>query len=289
MRKVLVIADLEEPGLATRRGLEMADKLKAAAEVIAFVYAPLKQLKVSEDSRASIKKQLIADREQEVQARIDRSRHEGQKVKLRVVWEKDVAGWVTNHCAHGNYALVVKTRRQSETIIHTSSDWQLLRECPAPLLIVAAGKWPRTKRVRASLDLSTRIPAKKKLNEKILEEALELAELMETSVDIICAIEIPTLLSDLDLVDARSYVADAREAMAPNIKALAKKFNLSEEDFHVKRGPVDKVIASEAASRRAQIVVMGTVGRKGVKARLLGNTAERVLRHLKTDVLALKP
>jgi len=31
------------------------------------------------------------------------------------------------------------------------------------------------------------------------------------------------------------------------------------------------------------------VGRKGVKARLLGNTAEQVLRHMKTDVLAIKP
>ncbi len=289
MRKVLVIADLEEPGLATRRGLELADKLKASAEVVAFVYAPLNQLKISDDSRASIKNKLIAEREEEVQARIERSRHEGQKVKLRVVWEKDVAGWVTRHCAHVKFELVVKTRRPSETIIHTSSDWQLLRECSAPLLIVAEEKWPRTKPVLASVDLSTRIPAKKKLNEDILAKALELAAFMDTTVDIICAIEIPRLLSDLDLVDARSYVADAKEQMAPNIKSLAKKFHLAEDDFHVKRGPVEKVIASEAAATRAQIVVMGTVGRKGVKARLLGSTAERVLEHLKTDVLALKP
>jgi universal stress protein E len=34
---------------------------------------------------------------------------------------------------------------------------------------------------------------------------------------------------------------------------------------------------------------MGTVGRQGIKAKLLGNTAESVLHHLKTDVLALKP
>jgi universal stress protein E len=34
---------------------------------------------------------------------------------------------------------------------------------------------------------------------------------------------------------------------------------------------------------------MGTVARKGVRARLLGNTAEEVLRHLHTDVLAIKP
>ena len=50
-----------------------------------------------------------------------------------------------------------------------------------------------------------------------------------------------------------------------------------------------RVINSRAAKVRAQIVVMGTVGRKGVKARLIGNTAEKVLDHLKTDVLAIKP
>ena len=61
------------------------------------------------------------------------------------------------------------------------------------------------------------------------------------------------------------------------------------KSFHIKRGPVEKVITSRAAKVRAQVVVMGTVARKGVKARLLGNTAEKVLRHMKTDVLAIKP
>ncbi len=48
------------------------------------------------------------------------------------------------------------------------------------------------------------------------------------------------------------------------------------------------MVASRAAKVRAQLVVIGTVGRKGVRARLLGNTAEKVLLHLKTDVLAIK-
>ena len=77
--------------------------------------------------------------------------------------------------------------------------------------------------------------------------------------------------------------------MQPQIEKLAAAHGLPEALFHCKQGPVEKVITSYAASVRAQIVVMGTVARKGVKARLLGNTAERVLRHMKTDVLAIKP
>ena len=100
---------------------------------------------------------------------------------------------------------------------------------------------------------------------------------------------IPSLLADLDLIDTRAYVKNAKKDMAPNVSALAKQLGIPEKAFHIKKGPVERVIASQAASTRAQIVVLGTVGRKGVKARLLGNTAERVLRHLKTDILALKP
>ena len=289
MGKILVIADLKGEGIATPRGLELADKLGLQAEVVAFTYAHLKPLKVDASERANIKKRLLADREAEVQKRIDKWIRPGQKVKLSIIWEKDVAAWTTRRCSRGDYDIVVKTGRRSETLAHTSTDWQLLRECPASVVIVAEKKWSRTKPVLASLDLGSQVPEKKKLNQKILAQGKALAEAMDTSLELICAIEVPVLLSDLDIIDPWTYVANAKKEMAPHISALAKQFDLPEKSFHVKRGPVEKVIASQAASKRAQLVIMGTVGRKGVKARLLGNTAEKVLRHLRTDVMALKP
>ena len=77
--------------------------------------------------------------------------------------------------------------------------------------------------------------------------------------------------------------------MRPHLLDLAKAHDLPEKAFRCKRGPVEKVISSDAAKLCAQIVVLGTIGRRGVRARLIGNTAEGVLRHLKTDVLAVKP
>lgn len=291
MGKILVIADVkgEGKGIATRRGLKLADRLNLETEVVAFVHAPLGHLKAAKSDIPAIKDKLLKDREVEVQGRIDRALRHGQKVRLKVVWEKDVAAWVTKQCARGDYEMVVKTGRRSETLAHTSTDWQLLRECPAPVVIVAEKKWSRTQPVMASLDLGTSVPVKKKLNELILQRAISLAEVLGVELEIISAIEVPTLLADLDLVDPRIYIKEAKEDMAPLIQSLAKKFDLPEKRFIIKRGPAEKVITSQAAAKRAQLVVMGTVGRKGVKARLLGNTAEKVLRHLKTDVLALKP
>ena len=59
--------------------------------------------------------------------------------------------------------------------------------------------------------------------------------------------------------------------------------------MRIESGETEKVIPSAAARLQAQLVVMGTVGRHGVNARLIGNTAERVLMRLRTDVLAIKP
>ncbi len=289
MGKLLIIADEKGKGYATPRGLELAAKLGLDAEVVAFTYVSFKHLKVDDEQGAKIRQQLVEDRREEIQARIDKHRREDQKASLKVVWDKDIVGWVKRQCARSKYDYVVKTGRRSETLVHTSTDWQLLRECPAPVMIVSDKKWHRTQPVLAALDLSTKLRAKKHLNHEILGHAKHLAEALGVDLHIISAIEIPTLLADLDLVDPSAYVREARESMAPNIRSLSKMHDVPEADFDSKRGPVYGVIASRAADVRAQVVVMGTVGRKGVKARLLGNTAEEVLRHLKTDVITLKP
>lgn len=289
MGKLLIIADIDDKCFATPRGLELAAKLGQGAEVVAFTYAPLKRLKVSGREQEVIRNKLLEERRQVVQARIDKYRTEGQKVSLRVVWEKHLNEWVNEHCAEDRYVAVVKTGHRSESIVHEPTDWQLLREAPLPVLIVAEKKWYRTKPVLATLDLSTSSRQKRELNHKVLAAAKWLAATLEVGLELVAVVEVPTLLSDLDLVDPLAYFKDARESMQPNIEALARAHDLPESAFVCKRGPVEKVITSHAAEVRAQIVVMGTVGRKGLKARLIGNTAEKVLGHLKTDVLAIKP
>ena len=289
MAKLLIIADLEGKGHATPRGLELAHKLGVDAEVVAFAYASLDRLGIGKTEQAAVRTRLLDERRRVVQARIDKHRESGQKVGLTVAWEKDIHKWINKACAGHTYLAVIKTGHRSDSLVHTSTDWQLLRECPAPVLIVAAKKWHRTRPVLVTLDLGTTVAVKRKLNHRVLQSGQQLANALGVDLEIIAAIEIPTLLSDLDLVDPIAYTRKIRESMAPHIKELAEDHGLPEKSFHCKRGPVEKVITSRAAKVRAQIVVMGTVGRKGVRAHLLGNTAEKVLRHLKTDVLAIKP
>tara|TARA_R110000823_G_scaffold132777_6_gene261264 strand:+ start:4177 stop:5046 length:870 start_codon:yes stop_codon:yes gene_type:complete len=289
MGNMLIVADLEDVCCATPRGLRLAARLGLDVEIVAFTYVSLDSLRSNAAGQERVRKQLLAMRREEMQAQIDAHRRDGQRVKLRVEWQKDIDRWILRECSKGRFDLVVKTGHRSESVVHTSTDWVLLRECPVPVLLVARKKWHRTKPVLAALDLSTAKKSKQALNARVLRAAVELARGLGVELEIITAVEIPTLLADLDLVEPRAFERNARKDMQPQIEKLAAAHGLPEALFHCKQGPVEKVITSYAASVRAQIVVMGTVARKGVKARLLGNTAERVLRHMKTDVLAIKP
>ncbi|MCP5129464.1 MAG: universal stress protein [Pseudomonadales bacterium] len=289
MGKLLIIADIEDTCAATQRGLQLAARLGLAAEVVAFTYEGLAGLNMNAEQKAQVRKRLLEQRDTSVRKRIEECRTEDQKVSFKTVWEKNLHHWIAKQCASGRYLAVVKTGHRSESLVHTSLDWQLLRDCPVPVLIVARKRWPRSRPVLATLDLASKSAHQRALNRKVLETAKQLAAGLDVELEVIAAIEVPVLLADLDLVDPIAYARDAEAAMGPRIAELAKACDVPPGAFHCKRGPVERVIASRAAKVGAQIVVMGTIGRKGVKGALLGNTAEKVLRHLKTDVLALKP
>ena len=78
MGKILIIADIEGDGIATPRGLELAQRLGHTVEVYAFVYAPLGRLKLGATEKAVVRKKLLAEREALVQSRIDRFASDGQ-------------------------------------------------------------------------------------------------------------------------------------------------------------------------------------------------------------------
>ncbi len=73
------------------------------------------------------------------------------------------------------------------------------------------------------------------------------------------------------------------------MKALRQKFSIGERMTHVEKGLPEEVIPDLAEHLQAGIVVLGTVGRTGLSAAFLGNTAEQVIDHLRCDLLVIKP
>lgn len=288
MTKLLIVDDIEEKCVALPRGLQLAEAMDLEPEVVAFTWANLKRLRLDATKSAEVKKKLMDDRRAELAARVEQYQVGDRKVKTQVVWAEDIHTWI-NRRAEGDYAAVVKTRHQSESLAHTSTDWHLLRGCSAPVLLVGRKKWKKGGGILATVDLDTGNRTKHKLNADVVLEARHYAEMFDLPLSVLAVIEVPTLLADLDLVDVKTWAKERKAELQPVLEALAEDTGLPVSAFKLKRGPVAKTIVSEAYEQKAQLVVMGTVARKGVKAQVIGNTAENVLNLLKTDTLTLKP
>ena len=73
------------------------------------------------------------------------------------------------------------------------------------------------------------------------------------------------------------------------MKSLRQKFGIDEDHTHVREGFPEEVIPEVAKEIEAELVILGTVGRTGLSAALLGNTAEHVISKLSCNLLAIKP
>ena len=74
-----------------------------------------------------------------------------------------------------------------------------------------------------------------------------------------------------------------------SMAAHATEFEIDVTHTHVEEGLPERVIEEVADKIDAELVVLGTIGRTGISAALIGNTAEHVIDQLNCDVLALKP
>ena len=285
---VLIVADREgQEQVALARGLELAKAIGADAEVVGFCYESLASLDLVH--RHEAKRQLLAKRRESLAAQIDEYRPPGLNVELIVAWDKLVHLWVDSHAHRTSSDVVVRTAHRSETFLYTPTDWHLLRECEAPVLIAAEHIWHPTRSIVAAIDLGSHSHVKQDLNDTIIATAKRYAEALDCALHLVYVIHVSTVLKDLHLMDADAHVEKVRGQIGPVLVDLASTHDLPEDRIHVEHGDVADVIAAVAERLEAQLVVMGTVGRHGLNAKLIGNTAERVLTRLGTDVLALKP
>ena len=289
MKKILVIADMSGiKQVAIHRGLELASRSGAAVHIIAFVYDTYISEQKDENKVKKLQQALIKARSQQIDEFIQTLDTNDVKVSSEIVWEKNIAKWTEMNATADRFSIIVKTGHRTENIVHTPTDWKILRQSKIRVMIVAEKTWRKKNTILCAIDLSKNDKKHKDLNRYIISEAKALADLFKGQLVCCCAIPLPAALIDLDILDKRNILKKATKEAGEYYAELAAEFGLEKDSLHTKGGNAEKVIPSVANKLKATMVVLSTSGRKGLKGKLLGNTAERVLHQLRTDVLALK-
>ncbi|WP_303290327.1 universal stress protein [Marinobacter sp. SS5-14b] len=290
MEKLLIIMDpTQKNQVALARGADLARATGASLEVVAFVHEYLDALPADPVVQNTAKEALIEHRQKWLEQMLALADYGDLTVSAQTVWEKQIHLWIIARCQRENISAVVKTGNRSETFLYTPTDWHLIRECPAPVMLVADHKWNKARPVLAAVDLSSDKPVKKALNNHIIDRAWHLAKAMGTELHLVHALHTSVVLADLDIIDPVAHARKREQALKPRIEHLRNTWHLTPEQIHIVSGPAQKVIPSVANKIKADMVVIGTTGKTGLTARVIGNTAEKVLIHLRTDLLAIKP
>lgn len=87
----------------------------------------------------------------------------------------------------------------------------------------------------------------------------------------------------------RAVCGEAQSQMEREITRLGAVDASFPVSGHVKWGHATEALLQVAMDQRADLLVMGSVGRTGLAGVLLGNTAERVLREIDRSLLVVKP
>ena len=294
---VLVVLDpIADEQKALDRAIELARKqgcqLTAFLSVYEFSYEMTTML--SGDERESMKQSVIKDRELWVKTLLEQPSALGLNIKLHVVWHNRPFEAVVKTVLDNNYDLVIKGTHDHDVLksmIFTPTDWHILRKCPCPVLLVKDHAWPAKGNIIAAVNAGSEQEHHLSLNQRVIHKAQQMSQLLDAKVHLVnaypgtpvnIAIEIPEF-------NPQEYNDTLRRHHKDAILSLAEKHQISNEQCHVLEGMPEDVIPKLAKKLDAEMVIIGTIGRTGLSAAIIGNTAEHVIDRLDCDVLAMKP
>jgi universal stress protein E len=176
-----------------------------------------------------------------------------------------------------------------------NTDWELIRHCPVPLLIVKSPRAYRRPLVLAAVDPFHTHARPANLDARLLQTGGELARLLHGSLHVFHAymplvtIEpVAIATAPLVLMPPEAEQAHAQQVMR-TIGQLADKAGIARGRCHIRMGEVADQLAGFARRSGTAIVVMGAVSRSAIVRLFIGNAAERTLDKLSCDVLIVKP
>lgn len=145
--------------------------------------------------------------------------------------------------------------------------WSLLRVSSCPVMIVHPGTILQRKTILAAVNMQTGNPRYVDLNKKVLQLARIMAQAYGAEKHIVNAYE-----------DSMEF---------PDRAKLLRDTEAKQENTHVHLGDPIEIISEVAEGIDADVVVIGTLSRRGIMAAMRGNKSEEIIRMIKRDIIIL--
>ncbi|MFM1896506.1 MAG: hypothetical protein RLZZ385_1580 [Pseudomonadota bacterium] len=212
-------------------------------------------------------------------------RDNGLDVSCSTAWGNPPYEEVVKRVKELHPDLVISATRHHEKLARlllSNDDWELIRYCPAPLLLVKDKPWAAQPVFIAAVDPEHSHDKPAALDHKLAATAAALAETTGGSLHLYHSTHLPPL-SGLYPIHSDYQVDRAK------ITQLAGQHGVAAENCHLSELDIRDSLPDLSLQLDASVVVMGAVSRSRLDRLLIGNTAERLLDRLTCDVLIVKP
>ncbi len=185
-------------------------------------------------------------------------------------WAPDWATQAVAAAARCGASMIFKNSVDHSTVDREkrrTSDWTLLRMAPCPVLMVKNFHDWQHRRVLAAVNPASTEHTHIKLDHQVTALAQQFAATYGSDAHFVTAFQ------DLN--------------HQPDAGAIAKNCGVEEQHVHLRQGKAADVIRDVAEELDVDLIIVGTVGRDGIKGRVVGNTCERLLDQTRSDLLVI--
>ena len=238
----------------------------------------------------------LRGRREKLEALAGQLRRDGLRVDTRMFWDHPAVPRILLTVLAEQPRMVIKdVQREAllKRVLFTPADLDLLRQCPAPLMLVHSGTHGLPKRILAAVDPLDEQDRPHALTAQVLNAANRLAMQCDAELDVVHVFEyLPPVTAPGLMTVALPNMALAEQLRPMHRDALhqlGKTFGIPDARLHLLDGFSGRAIAEFASAHHVDVVVMGSVQRSFLQRISVGSVAEDLLQRLDCDVLVLKP
>jgi universal stress protein E len=295
--KILVIIDPQQKTQpALNRAIELAGLVEISLHVVLFTDGNINELPEFTGDSLDVKangsnyvRQCQIWLEELLKPHID----SGLDISYEVSAFRRLHEAVVQTAMRQDVIFIFKPMRQHSLLkrmLYTSTDWNLIRSCPFPLLLITDTEPLQGRDIIAAVKFGDQDADHKDLNRIIMSQAVAVGKILGSGIQVVNAVPLPSIPMGYSATEPSGHqiIKGLEKDHKKQAIELVEAFELSEDCVTVIEGQTEAVVNKLAEQSNAGIVILGSVARAGLAGLFIGNTAERVLEESATDVLVLK-
>ncbi len=278
--------------------LEKAERLAdedTRVHVVHVIFEGVAEISTSAiDDSARLKTFILQSAESALEDQLEKVRGRFPHLESATLWNARTWEAVLHAAKDASADLILRATGEQESlgervasVVRTPDEWNLLRHAEVPVMLVKAAAWTEEPVVVCALDVFDDSHAE--LNRSVLRQAAGLADRLGGELDVVYAYPLfEPWVGELGAIRSYAEIKDAVEEDArARMAELATAAGVSYRHLLLEEGQTALVLARIVEDADADLLVVGTHAREGVRGVLLGNTSERILHAVDCDVVTV--